>query len=68
MPFLRIVSSIGLPAPKAAVAIATAAIAAATTMLEGLAVPIVLPLQGQPHFTLLQLVQPRLCLQQWLKQ
>ena len=68
MPFLRIISSVGLLAPKAAVAIATAAIVTATTMLEGPAVPIVSQLQGQPHFTLLQLVQPRLCLQQWLKQ
>lgn len=67
MPFLRITSSVVLPALKATIAKATAAQATAATMLEGPAVPTVSPPQGQPHSALLQPMQPRLCLQRWLK-
>jgi len=67
VPFLRIVSSVSLPTLRAAIVVATAAIATAATMLEEPAVPTVSLLQGQPYFTLQQHLQPRLCLQRWLE-
>ena len=67
VPFLQIISSVSLLTLKAAIAIPTAPIATVATTLEEPVVPTVSPLQGQPHSTLLRHLQPRLCLQRWLK-